>query len=119
MNRLSTLIPAIAVALSAASYALAQQGDNVSSSSPSSGQASSTMNDGAMSEGVVRKIDKDAKKITIRHGELKQLGMPPMTMVFQVKDPALLDKVQQGDKINFVAEKIGGQFAVTYIETKQ
>jgi len=71
------------------------------------------------SEGEIRKVDKDAKKITIRHGELKNLDMPPMTMVFQVKDPALLDKVKQGDKVSFVAEKVGGQFTVTQIETKQ
>jgi Cu/Ag efflux protein CusF len=72
-----------------------------------------------MSEGEIRKVDKDAKKITIKHGELKNLDMPAMTMVFQVKDPGILEKVKQGDKVNFVAEKVGGQFAVTQIEVKQ
>ena len=72
-----------------------------------------------MSEGEVRKVNKDAKKITIRHGELRNLDMPPMTMVFQVKDPAFLEKVKEGDKVSFVAEKIGGQFTVTQIEVKQ
>lgn len=72
-----------------------------------------------MSEGEIRKVDKDAKKITIRHGELKNLEMPPMTMVFRVKDPAFLDKVKQGDKVRFVAEKVGGQFTVTQIELNQ
>lgn len=45
----------------------------------------------AASEGEVRKVDKDAKKITIKHGPLQNLDMPAMTMVFQVKDPAMLD----------------------------
>ena len=69
-----------------------------------------------MAEGEVRKVDKDASKITIRHGELKHLDMPPMTMVFQVKDKALLDKVKAGDKVRFAADKVGGQFTVTAIE---
>ena len=71
----------------------------------------------SLSEGEVRKVDKDAKKLTIRHGPLPSLDMPtPMTMVYQVKDPALLDQVKAGDKIRFVAEKIGGQFTVIRID---
>jgi Cu(I)/Ag(I) efflux system periplasmic protein CusF len=70
----------------------------------------------ALSEGEVRKVDKDAKKITIRHGPLANLDMPAMTMVFQVKDPAMLDKVKAGDKVKFQAEKVGGSFILTQIE---
>ena len=70
-------------------------------------------------EGVVRKIDRDAKKITIRHGEIANLGMPAMTMVFVAKDPALLDKVKVGDNIRFTAEKLEGVIAVTRIETEK
>jgi Cu(I)/Ag(I) efflux system protein CusF len=69
-----------------------------------------------MSDGEVRKVDKDAKKITIKHGPLANLDMPPMTMVFQVTDPAMLDQVKAGDKVKFQAEKVGGAFAVTKIE---
>ena len=68
-----------------------------------------------MSEGEVRKVDKDAQKITIKHGPLKNLDMPPMTMVFRVKDAALLDAVKPGDKVKFDAENVGGQFVVTKI----
>jgi Cu(I)/Ag(I) efflux system protein CusF len=70
----------------------------------------------AMADGEIRKVDKDAKKITIKHGPLEKLDMPAMTMVFQVRDPALLDKVKAGDKVKFEAEKIGGGYAVTKIE---
>ena len=73
----------------------------------------------SMSEGEVRKVDKDAQKITIKHGPLKNLDMPPMTMVFRVKDAAMLDAVKQGDKVKFVAENVGGQFVVTEIGPAQ
>ena len=71
---------------------------------------------GEFTDGEVRKIDKDTKKITIKHGPMPKLDMPAMTMVFQVKDPTLLDKVKAGDKVKFQAEKLGGAFTVTKIE---
>lgn len=70
----------------------------------------------AMTDGEVRKIDKEAQKITIKHGPIQNLGMPGMTMVFQVKDPALLDKVQTGDKVRFKAEKGGGAVVIIELE---
>lgn len=70
----------------------------------------------AMSEGEVRKVDLDAKKITLRHGPIANLDMPPMTMVFQVKDPAMLNTVKTGDKVKFTAEKSGSAYVVTRIE---
>ena len=69
-----------------------------------------------MSDGEVKKIDKEAGKITLKHGPLANLDMPPMTMVFRVKDPAMLDQVKVGDKVSFVAEKVAGQLTVTHIE---
>jgi Cu(I)/Ag(I) efflux system protein CusF len=70
----------------------------------------------AMADGEVRKIDKEARKVTIRHGPLPALDMPPMTMVFGVRDAAMLEQVQVGEKVRFVAEKIEGRFVVTRIE---
>ena len=69
-----------------------------------------------MTDGEVRKIDKDTSKITLKHAEIKNLDMPGMTMVFQVKDPAMLDKVKPGDKVKFRAEKAETGFVVTTIE---
>jgi len=69
-----------------------------------------------LADGEIRKVDKDAKKITIKHGEIKRLDMPPMTMVFQVKDAAMLEQVKPGDKVKFSAEKLGGAYTVTRIE---
>lgn len=67
-------------------------------------------------EGEVRKVDLSAQKITLKHGEIKNLDMPPMSMVFQVKNPALLEKVKAGDKVKFVAEQIGGALVVTDLQ---
>ena len=71
----------------------------------------------ALADGEVRKIDKETKKITIRHGPIANLDMPPMTMVFQVKDAAMLESVKAGDKIRFSAEKLGGAYTVTQLES--
>ncbi|MBL8318386.1 MAG: copper-binding protein [Burkholderiaceae bacterium] len=70
-----------------------------------------------MTDGEVRKIDKEAGKMTIKHGEIKNLEMPAMTMVFQVKEVALLDKVKAGDKVKFRAEKAASGYVVTAIES--
>jgi Cu/Ag efflux protein CusF len=69
-----------------------------------------------LTEGEVRRVDKDTKKLTIRHGPIQNLDMPPMTMVFQVQDPAMLEAVKAGEKIRFTAERIGGAYTVTKIE---
>lgn len=72
---------------------------------------------GDMVEGEVRKVDKAAGKVTLKHGEIKNLDMPGMTMVFQVKDPAILDAVKAGDKVRFRAEKSGASIVVTEMTT--
>ena len=69
-----------------------------------------------MTEAEVRKVDKDAKKVTLKHGPIKNLDMPGMTMVFQVKNVALLDKIAAGDKIMFTAEQQQGAFVMTTVE---
>ena len=69
-----------------------------------------------MTEGEVRKVDQTARKLTLKHGPIKNLDMPPMTMVFQVKDPALLTQVKAGDKVRFTADKLNGAYTVLTIE---
>ena len=69
-----------------------------------------------MAEGEVRKVDKENKKITLKHGEIKSLDMPPMTMVFQVDDAAMLDKVAPGDKVRFAASNDGGKLKISEIQ---
>ncbi len=71
-----------------------------------------------LSEGEIRKIDTGTAKLTIRHGELKNLGMPPMTMVFQLKDKSRLPTLKVGDKVRFRAEMEGTTYVVTVIEPR-
>jgi Cu/Ag efflux protein CusF len=79
---------------------------------PSSGKS-----DPKMTAGVVKKVDKPAGKVTISHEPIEHLNMPTkMTMVFRVKDPAMLDQLKEGDRINFVAEKVDGTYTVTSVE---
>jgi Cu(I)/Ag(I) efflux system periplasmic protein CusF len=69
-----------------------------------------------MVDAEVRKVDKDAGKLTLKHGEIKNLDMPPMTMVFVAKDKAMLDKFKAGDKVRFKAVKDGDRYVVTEIQ---
>jgi len=67
-------------------------------------------------DGLVMKVDKAAGKVTIRHGPLENLGMPKMTMIFRVRDPAMLDQLKEGEKILFVADRVDGKLTVIDIE---
>ena len=112
MKNVSKLTLAMLIAASAVSFATsaaAQMAAMAPMAPASAGQS-------LMSEGEIKNVDKDAGKLTIKHGELKNLGMPGMTMVFRVKDPAMLGQVKVGDKIHFVADKVGGALTVTTLE---
>lgn len=69
-----------------------------------------------LTDGEVRKIDKEAGKVTLKHGVIKNLDMPGMTMVFHVNDKTLLDKIQVGDRVRFRAETENGKLLVTAIQ---
>ena len=111
MNKLNLLVLLIAaIALPAMPQ---QKSDDHAKHHPAAAAADSA----EMTAGEVRKVDKEAKKITIKHAEIKSLDMPPMTMVFQVKDAVLLDNVKAGDKVRFTAEKsTAGAYMVTDIK---
>jgi len=66
-------------------------------------------------DGEVRKIDRAQGKLTLRHGEIAHLQMPPMTMVFRVADPKLLDGLSVGARVRFDADKVDGQYVVLRI----
>ena len=63
--------------------------------------------------GEVTKIDKANARVTLKHGEIKHLDMPPMIMVYRVRPPRLLDGVAVGDHVRFAAERIDGNYTVT------
>lgn len=124
MNAFSKLALAAAITLSSGPLAFAQQTDHNAHHAASSTAANNSADAGQkgggvagqMVEGEIKKVNKEAGKLTIRHGELKDLGMPAMTMVFHVKDPAMLDQVKAGDKIKFVAQKVEGAMTVVKLE---
>ena len=64
----------------------------------------------------IRKVDKETKKVTLKHEEIKNLGMPPMSMVFEVKDATVLDKFKAGDKVRFKAISESGKYIVTDLQ---
>ena len=99
------------VLLAFAAGAQANQGGDHASHHPAAPAATSPQ-----SEGEVRKVDLGQGKVTLRHGPLANLDMPPMTMVFTAAQPSLLEGLKQGDKERFTAEKKDGTYVVTAIE---
>lgn len=84
---------------------------------PSTASAASPAASTTMTEGEVRKIDKAQGKLTLRHGPIRSLEMPAMTMVFKAADPGMLDTLEVGAKVMFAAEKAAdGAITVTKIE---
>ena len=121
MSNIRIVLLAFAAALSFAGAASAQSSKpmsempGMSDKAPAAGGAK-TAAASELSEGEIRKVDRENKKLTIKHGPLKNLDMPGMTMVFQVKEDAMIDKVEVGAKVRFKAEKLDGKFVVTDIE---
>lgn len=111
MNKLFILLPMLAAL--AASPAWSQ---SAAAHDHGHDQAKAAPAAGSVADGEVRKVDKANAKVTIKHGEIKALNMPPMTMVYPVTDVAMLDKVKAGDKVQFTATSEGGKLTVTGIK---
>lgn len=106
-------------ALMGASFSLSLSGIAQAADHGKAGAAAKSASAADMTDGEIKKVDKDNKKLTIKHGDIKNLDMPGMTMVFQVKDPAMLDSVKVGDKVRFVAEKGATGFVVAEIQVSK
>ena len=106
---LFTLFASLVVALPAAAQAPGSGHDTHHVAAASAPAASAA----DLTAGEVRKVDKAAGKVTIKHEELKNLEMPPMTMVFSVRDPLWLDQLKAGDRIRFKAARSEGKYTVT------
>lgn len=103
----------VAIAVGLLPLAAGAQSDHASHHKTSAHAASDNV---AFTDGEVRKVDKGAGKITLKHGPIPSLDMGmPMTMVFRVKDPAMLDTVKAGDRVRFKADKVQGAYTVTEI----
>lgn len=80
------------------------------------GMAAPAATPAALSEGIVKKIDKAAGMVTLAHGPLQNLGMGAMTMSFAVADKATLAKLKVGDKLRFLAEEKNGALSASHID---
>ena len=114
---LAALTLSLTLTLSAPITAQAEEKHHTAAAPGATASAPATAT--AMTDGEVRKIDLDAGKVTLKHADIKSLDMPAMTMVFVVKDKALLDKLKTGDKIKFKAVNDAGKFTVTEIQTSR
>lgn len=101
----------IAAALAGSSLAQTQSNDHAAHHPARAAAPAQSLVDGE-----VRKIDKKEGKLTLKHGPIPNLEMPDMTMVFRVKDPAMLDRVRVGDKVKFAADNVNGVLTVTNVE---
>ena len=113
-NTKTALILVGLLAISASSFAASHAGAPMAKEEVKKDMPAAAAVD--MTDGEVRKIDKESKKVTLKHGPIKNLDMPGMTMVFQVKDAAMLDTLKTGDKIKFKAEQAGSAIVVTDIQ---
>lgn len=104
MNTFKALLVAASLAITAPVFA----------QTASQGAAAAPMD--GMATGSVVKVNNEQKKVTIKHGPLKNLDMPAMTMVFRVADPAMLESVKQGDNVEFHAEKVDGAITITHLQ---
>lgn len=109
MKITSTLLLGLVLAASAPLSAIGADVMATANAAPAAGIA-------PLADGEIKKVDKEAGKITIKHGPLANLSMPAMTMVFRVKDPAMLDQVKSGDKVKFLAEKVNGALTITTLQ---
>ena len=115
MNATQTmLLAALALTLSAPMAARADEKHHPGAAPGATATATVAATD--LTDAEVRKIDLEAGKITLKHADIKSLDMPAMTMVFGVKEKAMLDKLKTGDKIKFKAINDGGKFTVTEIQ---
>ncbi len=114
-NELATIAIGCALAVSNAAHAAGEMsgmsGMDMQGGAPQAGAAHV-----GMSLGEVKKVDTAAGKLTIKHGPLENLGMGAMTMVFKVKDPAMLSQVKAGDTIDFVADEVDGALTVVKLQ---
>lgn len=128
MNKLMTLSIAAGLAFGLGTAAYAAGGMKMDMSGNAGGNMSMNMGmnmgstksaaptDTALADGVIQKVDRQAGMVTLQHGELKNVGMPPMTMAYKAKDAAMVNRAKEGEKVRFRLEDINGTYTITRLE---
>jgi Cu(I)/Ag(I) efflux system periplasmic protein CusF len=73
---------------------------------------SQTSSNNALTDAEVKKVDPATGMITLKHGALENVGMPPMTMAFKAKDVAMVKQVHEGDKVKVRVENVDGTLTI-------
>ena len=119
-EQMNSVLKLAAVSLTLATAAVAARTTPPEDHSNHHPETSAAANvDAFKAEGEVRKVDREARKLTLRHGPIPNLEMPDMTMVFRVSDPKMLDGLEAKQKVRFTADRIEGQLTVTSLEVVQ
>lgn len=108
--------PIVALVLILGASAWAQHGGSGHSGHSATPSKSGAPAEAEWNEGEVRRVDRETGRVTLRHGHIHSLDMPPMTMVFQVANPALLEGLKATDKVKFKVLNLGGKFTITALE---
>lgn len=116
MTLTTTRTLALAALIALPGLAAAQHTGHAGHGTPAAPAADTAPAESPWAEAEVRRIDTAAGKISLKHGEIRNLDMPPMTMVFQLRDPTSLAGLTVGDKVRFTADKVRGAYTVLHIE---
>jgi len=118
---IATLFVTTGLALAAANASAQMQMDMPMQNHEQHGAMATASQDDpdALSDGEIKKVDKDTGKLTIKHGPLNNLAMPGMTMAFKVQDAAMLDQVKVGDQVHFRVERVNDTFTVTKLQASK
>lgn len=120
--RLYALLATLLLTLAGAAHAqsnTSHDAHHTTPAAPATLAASTATNGLPTAEAEVRRIDLQAGKVSLKHGDIPNLDMPPMTMVFQVKDATWLQQIKVGDKVRFTADKVNGAYTVMSLERMQ
>lgn len=72
----------------------------------------------ALTDAEVKKVDAASGKVTLKHGALDNVGMPPMTMAFKAKDAAMVKQIKEGDKVKVRVEEVNGTMTIVKLEKR-
>jgi Cu/Ag efflux protein CusF len=113
MKKLTVASAAVAAVVAAPAFAGDDMASMNMSAKPSAAKASSKA---ALTDAEVKKVDAATGMVTLKHGALENVGMPPMTMAFKAKDAAMLKQVHEGDKVKVRVENVDGNMTIVRLE---
>jgi Cu/Ag efflux protein CusF len=118
-TRLCASLATLLLTLAGTTHAQNSTSHDAHHTTPATSAAATTANALPSVEAEVRRIDLQASKVSLKHGDIPNLDMPPMTMVFQVKDATWLQQIKVGDKVRFTVDKVNGAYMVMSLEPMQ